>query len=673
MSSNLLARETSPYLLQHKDNPVHWMPWGPDALALAQSLDRPILLSVGYAACHWCHVMAHESFENPEIAALMNERFVNIKVDREERPDIDKIYMDALHRLGEQGGWPLTMFLTPQGEPFWGGTYFPPESGYGRPGFPHVLTEISRIYHTEPDKVRHNSEALAAALRAPPRSQPAPLSLDLLDQAASQIVDITDPIQGGLRGAPKFPQVPLFSLLWRAYLRRGEDRFRDSVVTTLTHMGQGGIYDHLAGGFSRYSVDAAWLVPHFEKMLYDNAQILDLMILVWQDTGNDLFRTRIEETVTWLLSEMIAPSGGFAASLDADSEGVEGKFYVWSRAEIEAILPPEMSALFCSVYDVTERGNWDGHTILNRLNHPALLDDARESQLRDARSVLLKAREGRIRPGWDDKVLADWNGLMIATLAEAGAAFENPSWIQAARDAFDVILTQMRIEGRLRHSLREGHARHTAIADDYANLIKAALSLYEATGEDRFIADAEDLIEPFNTYYWDVRDGGYFYTASDAEALITRQKLSLDDATPNANATMVGNLARLALATGHTEHTRRAEAILATFSGDAVGNIFSHAGMLNGFEDLVALTQVIIVASDFDEASSLRRAVLAQSIPSRMILTLKTTSQLGRDHPAAGKTMVDGRPTLYLCRGTTCSLPVTETEEVAALIKRPHS
>ena len=434
MSQNLLHLETSPYLLQHHDNPVHWMPWGTAAFEAAKQDNKPVLLSIGYAACHWCHVMAHESFEDPETADLMNELFINIKVDREERPDIDKIYMTALHEMGEHGGWPMTMFLTPDAGPFWGGTYFPKVSQYGRPSFKHILREISRIFHEDQDKVQHNAEALSEALNAQKHYQvKADLSLDIVDRIAEQILGHHGPeTTAGFRAPPSFLRPVCSSSCGAPGTGPGKDEHKASVMNTLTHICQGGIYDHLGGGFARYSVDHRWLAPHFEKMLYDNAQLIELMTLVWQETGEPLFRVRIEETVGWLAREMIAEESAFAASLDADSEGVEGKFYVWSREELVSLLDGDDTELFCKIYDVSEHGNWEDTNILNRLHHLELLDDEAEARLAAMRTKLLDHRAGRIRPGWDDKVLSDWNGLMIAALANAAAAFEQTSWCDMA-------------------------------------------------------------------------------------------------------------------------------------------------------------------------------------------------------------------------------------------------
>ena len=479
---NRLAQATSPYLLQHKHNPVDWWQWGPEALAEARRLNRPILLSVGYAACHWCHVMAHESFEDEKTARVMNELFVNIKVDREERPDIDQIYMNALHILGEQGGWPLTMFLTPAGEPVWGGTYFPNTSRYGRPAFTDILHEVSRLFREEPEKIEQNRAALLARLAE--KARPAgkvTVGAAELDAAASQIGNMFDPVNGGLRGAPKFPQPAMLEMLWRAGTRTGDARFFETVEHSLERMSAGGIYDHLGGGFSRYSVDDRWLVPHFEKMLYDNAQLLELLALAFQRSGNPVFRERALETVGWLEREMTTQEGGFCASLDADSEGEEGKFYVWSRQEIEEVLGAENAAYFAAFYDVSAGGNFEGHNILNRLNDlPRSIED--EHRLAMLRPMLHKKRETRVRPGLDDKILADWNGLMIAALVNAGVILDRPGWLTLAARAFGFVAQQMVQNQRLGHSWRAGQLRIPGLASDFAAMIRAALALYEATG-----------------------------------------------------------------------------------------------------------------------------------------------------------------------------------------------
>ena len=671
MDKNRLGEETSPYLLQHRDNPVHWQPWSEATLAAAKAADRPILLSIGYAACHWCHVMAHESFEDPAIAARMNELFVNIKVDREERPDLDQVYQHALALTGEQGGWPLTMFLTPDGEPFWGGTYFPAEARWGRPGFLQVLEAISEAYRAKRDDVVKNVAVLRDALQRLAQPQPGEaIARRQLDPIAERLLRETDQINGGIGTAPKFPQCGIFALLWQAWKRTREPPYRDAVVKALDAMCQGGIYDHVGGGFARYSTDARWLAPHFEKMLYDNAELVDLLTLVWQETRNPLYRQRIEETLGWVEREMLTPGGGFASSLDADSEHQEGKFYVWSEAEVDAVLGGR-SPLFKRFYDVTSEGNWEGHTILNRIATPILADDATERELAGCRELLLKARTSRVRPGWDDKVLADWNGLMIAAMAEAGVVFERPDWIAAARAAFDFIRREMTAQdGRLLHSWREGRARHPANVDDYANLCRAALALHQATGDDDdLIPRAQAWIVILDRHYRDPAGGGYFFAADDTPALIARAKTAGDAATPAGNGTLVEVLTRLAILTGDEAYRRRAEAIVATFSGELARNFFPLATLLNNAELLAEPVQIVVVGEPKGaEFSALRRAALGVSLPNRVMLSRLPGRDLPVGHPAHGKGLVDGHAAAYVCIGPVCSLPLTDPEKLLAYL-----
>jgi uncharacterized protein YyaL (SSP411 family) len=662
---NNLDRETSPYLLQHKDNPVHWQPWGQETLAAAQQQNKPILLSVGYAACHWCHVMAHESFENDGIAGLMNELFVNIKVDREERPDLDTIYQSALALLGQPGGWPLTMFLTPAGEPFWGGTYFPPAARYGRPGFSDVLEKIAAVYRDEPQRVVQNVTALRDALGnlASPQ-QGGAIPLDVNIQAAERLLPEIDPVHGGIGEAPKFPQTPVLELMWRAWKQGGNTQLRDAVILTLTRMSQGGIYDHVGGGFSRYAVDAAWLVPHFEKMLYDNAQLIDLLTLVWQETKAPLFRARIEETVGWVLREMrAAPDAaghrGFASSLDADSEHEEGKFYVWDAAEIDAALGAD-TPLFKSIYGVTPGGNWEGHNILNRIANPELRDDATEARLAAGRATLFALRENRVRPSWDDKVLADWNGLMIAALATAAQVFEQPSWLAAAVDAFTFVTGSLVVDRRLRHSWRDGRAKHPATLDDHAQLCRAALALHEATGDARYLRQAQEWVELLDHHYWDRSGGGYYFAADDTADIILRTKNAADNATPSGNGTLVGVLARLFYLTGEDRYRERADQVIATFSGELNRSFFSLATLLNSNELLQTAQQIVIIgARAAPDTRALAAAVFGRSLPNRVLSIIAPGERLPEQHPAAGKVQANGQATAYVCRGATCSLPIT--------------
>jgi len=671
-TANLLGRETSPYLLQHRDNPVHWMAWSEETLALAKQQNKPILLSVGYAACHWCHVMAHESFENPAIADVMNQHYVNIKVDREERPDIDSIYQSALHMMGEHGGWPLTMFLTPDGDPFWGGTYFPPTPRYGRPGFADLLAGIAKVFHEEPARITKNVEALRDGLAK--LSQPhtgADISIALLDQIAERLVQSVDLFRGGIGGAPKFPQCGILEQLWRAWQRSGKEPFRKAVQVTLDNMCQGGIYDHLGGGFARYSVDERWLVPHFEKMLYDNAQLVELLTLVWQDTRSALYAQRVAETINWVLREMRNDRGAFASSLDADSDGVEGKFYVWSEAEVDTLLGPR-SAPFKAVYDVTRHGNWEDSNILNRLARIELLDPAAESQLTEDRAVLFSERAKRIRPGLDDKILADWNGLMIAALAFAGDVFRRPDWLDAARRAFAFVQSDMTVDGRLRHSWRDGRARHPATLDDHAALSRAALALYEATGDEAYVKQAEAWLTTVEAQYADPTGLGYFFTAADTPTLITRMKNAHDNATPAGNGVLVDVFARLFYLTGRDDYRLRADRLIGAFSGEIQHNFFPLSSLLNGAELLQSAFQVVLVGMPGDPATEALADVLRRSsLPNLILMRKAPGTPLPPAHPAAGKDPVAGKASVYVCRGMTCSPPITDPADLEAELQAP--
>ncbi|HTI87904.1 MAG TPA: thioredoxin domain-containing protein [Alphaproteobacteria bacterium] len=669
MTSNLLGQETSPYLLQHKDNPVAWRPWGPDAFAEARRDGKPILLSVGYAACHWCHVMAHESFENAETAALMNQLFVNIKVDREERPDVDTIYQTALSLLGEQGGWPLTMFLTDKGEPFWGGTYFPPEPRYGRPAFKQVLTGVADVYKQSTDKVAHNVTALVGALeRLSQGGGTGAVVLDraLLERVAERVLREFDPINGGIGSAPKFPHVPHFELIWRAWLRARTESYRAAIVHSLDRMSEGGIYDHLGGGYARYATDAAWLVPHFEKMLYDNAQLLEALTMVWAGTRRPLFAQRARETVGWLLREMMTDDGAFASSLDADSEGEEGRYYVWAEPEIDALLADD-SALFKRVYDVRPEGNWEGKTILNRLHRPLVTEDE-EARLVDMRARLLDVRERRVHPGRDDKVLVDWNGMMIAALVEAGLVFDEPRWIDVAAKAYG-FLRGLACAGRLPHAYRAQRTTGHGLLDDHAQMARAALKLFEASGDNAYLDDARTYVATLDRHYWDAERGGYFFTPDDASDLIVRTRTAVDAATPAGNGIMVGVLARLHALTGDDAYRARAQAIVDAFSGEIERNFFPLASLLNGVESLDNLRQIVIVGQrDNATTKELLRAAFSVSAPDRQVHVVAPDAALPSGHPASGKRMIDGRPTAYICVGPVCGPPVTEPGALAAAL-----
>ncbi len=656
---NRLAQETSPYLLQHQHNPVDWWAWGPEALAEAKRTERPILLSIGYAACHWCHVMAHESFEDDATARVMNELFVNIKVDREERPDIDQIYMAALHHLGEQGGWPLTMFLTPAGEPIWGGTYFPPTSRYGRPALVDVLREVARLFREEPEKIEQNRAALMARLEGAAR-KPGRVTIGAteLNNAAQQLGGIIDPVNGGTRGAPKFPQAALFELLWRAGLRTGEARYFGAVDITLHHICEGGIYDHLGGGFARYSVDERWLVPHFEKMLYDNAQLLELLAIAYARFHKPLYRQRARETVGWLAREMTTGEGAFSASLDADSEGEEGKFYVWSYDAVIKELGAEDGEFFAHHYDVTPDGNFEGHNILNRLT-PLARSEEDEQRLAVLRAKLFAARAPRVRPGLDDKVLADWNGLMIAALANASQILAEPSWLAIAERAFAFIARAMTRSDRLGHSWRQGQLKFPGLASDFAAMIRAALALYEATGRQNYLEQALSWQRALDRDYANAEEGTYYLTAADAEGLVIRPASTADEATPNHNAVAAQNLVRLSLFSGDDQWRAKADRLIAAIAPVAVDNLYMHMALMNAI-DLRLRAAEIVVTGEGARAEELLAAARAIPPLDRIVLHARAAEALPPSHPAHAQVRASLEPQAFVCVAETCSLPVTD-------------
>ncbi len=640
----------------------------------SRSTNKPILLSIGYAACHWCHVMAHESFEDPEIANLMNDLFINIKVDREERPDIDHVYQSALQIMGEQGGWPLTMFLTPAGDPFWGGTYFPSTPKYGRPGFTQILEQLSSAFHADNDRVSQNVTAIKEALTS--ISDPAgggALTNQMFDQAASQLSRMIDTYKGGTQGAPKFPQPALFGFLWRAFQRSGTAAYGDAVTLTLDNLCQGGIYDHLGGGFSRYSTDEVWLAPHFEKMLYDNAQLVELMTEVHKTTNSLLYETRIRETIAWLLRDMMNGTNGteaFASAYDADSEGEEGRFYVWSEDEVDALLGPA-AGKFKDIYDVSPHGNWEGNTILNRSSDLTLLGDADETILSNARSNLLSVRDKRVWPQRDDKILTDWNGMMISALVQASVRFDEPDWMAAAKTAFTFIREHVSEAGRLFHSWCQGAARHPATLDDYANMARAALALYNVSAEPTYLKQARDWVDILDLHYWDQDKGGYFLSADDTTDVITRPKTCQDNAVPPGNGTMLEVLARLFFLTGETAYQDRADQLIKAMTPTDPAASFYSLTLLSGFDILTRAIQVVIIdAGDTGVTAAMRDVTLKASAPNIVLTTLSSCANLPNNHPAYGKSPSDNQCTAYVCIGTVCSLPLTKSEDLAVALNK---
>ncbi len=670
LAQNRLANETSPYLIQHKDNPVHWWPWSDEAFAEARRTSKPVLLSIGYAACHWCHVMAHESFEDEATAAVMNELFVNIKVDREERPEVDEIYMTALQHLGEQGGWPLTMFLDADGKPFWGGTYFPKTAQYGRPSFQDVLKQIARIYRDEQEKVGKNRDALVAALRQTARpAGKVTIGSEELNQLAGQFLNLFDMEKGGIRGAPKFPQSAILEMLWRAGERTnentGSESFFDAVLVSLRNMCEGGIYDHVGGGFARYSVDDRWLVPHFEKMLYDNAQLLELLALAWRRSGDDLFRRRAFETVAWLEREMVLEGGGFSSSLDADSEGEEGKFYVWSLDEIESVLGADDARIFAAAYDITRDGNFEGHNIPNQLKSGSAAA-GEEKILAPLRAKLLEARAARIRPGLDDKVLADWNGLMIAALANAGAMFGDPSWIALGVRAFRFVSDSMTRDERLGHSWRAGRLLFPGLSSDYGAMIRAALALHRATGEALYLDRAVAWEQLLDRHHANPETRGYFLTADDGGELILRPQSTRDDAIPNPHAWMAQNLSRLAALTGQYSYLEKVDRLFERVLPLAANNLFGHAALLAALDTRLRLTEIVVIGSRAEEFAA---AALRETFLTATLLRAPDANALPESHPAREKVAAsNGEGAAFVCRGQTCSLPITDAADLEKTI-----
>jgi len=649
MPVNRLAAETSPYLLHHANDPVAWQVWGNDALAEAKRNNRPILLSIGYSACHWCHVMAEESFRDPAIAERINRDFIAIKIDREERPDLDTVYQHALAMMGQPGGWPLTLFLTPETVPFWGGTYFPPERRYGRPAFAEVLDGIAAAWSRDPGAIITQSERMHAAL-APLAQSPGGdgIDPDVGRSVAEAMLPQADPVHGGFGAAPKFPQPALLRFLWRSSLDGADRRLGHQVILTLDHLCRGGICDQLGGGFMRYATDAAWIVPHFEKMLYDNAQLISLLTEVWRLTDSPLYRTSVAETIAWLRREMCDDSGAFAAALDADSDGEEGAFYTWSVEEITAALPPALAARVCRLYDVRPGGTWEGRSILHR-NHPHGLGD--ETGLDEARSILLAQRATRPRPARDDKILTDWNGMTIRALAEAGLAFERPDWIRTARTAFASVAARAALPGgRLAHVWCNGRVGPVGLIDDYAHMALAAIALYGCGGDRTFLDQARIWLDAAHLFHWDDQDGGYFLSASDAENVPVRAKPFFDSVVPSGNGAMAEALALMFQVSGEPVWHERAEAVLAAFSAALPDQGTTMAVFLD-VRHLLDRPLTVTVAGPSESpaaAALLRTAVKSGHSPMLLI----------RDHQP-------GKPRAQVCRGPFC-LPMAEDESALA-------
>jgi uncharacterized protein YyaL (SSP411 family) len=681
--TNRLVNETSPYLRQHAHNPVDWYAWGEEALAEARDKDKPIFLSIGYSACHWCHVMERESFEHEATAELMNELFVNIKVDREERPDLDSIYMDAVQAMTGQGGWPMSVFLTPDGKPFYGGTYFPPQPRYGMPSFVQVLRSVHEAYQNRRDQVEGQAERLTAMLRraAQFESESTDLGTETLDEAIQQLHQYFDDEHGGFGTQPKFPQPMTLEFILTQYLRTGDLDTLYMAELTLEQMALGGIYDQLGGGFHRYSVDAHWLVPHFEKMLYDNAQLLLIYLHAWQLNDLPLYKRVIEETTDYVLREMTAPTGGFYATQDADSEGEEGKFFVWTPAEIRTVLGAELDAdaakVFEAYYGVSERGNFEGNNILNVRQTSEALAEALgqsqtqiEQQLAEARAKLFAEREQRMKPGRDEKILVEWNGLMIHALAEVGVVLNRQDALDAAVAAADFILTHMsQPDGKLYRSYKDGRARFNAYLEDYAAFARALLALYEATFDLRWLGEASRLTKIIFEQFHDSERGGFFQTGRDHETLVARRKDYIDNAVPSGNSLTTELLLRLAVLVGNEQYRREATRIILTLKDAMAQQPTGFGRMLTALHTLLHPSQEIAIVGDpADKATHALLGEVRQRYLPTTVLALKAPDAETMLPLLAERGLVNGQPAAYVCENYACKLPVTTPQALAQLL-----
>ncbi len=660
--SNRLADESSPYLQQHADNPVDWYPWGPEALERARTDDKPILLSVGYSACHWCHVMAHESFENDEIAAKMNAGFVNVKVDREERPDIDALYMEAVQAMTGHGGWPMTVVMTPDGEPFFAGTYFPPASRQGMPGFGDLLDALVEAWSTERAAIVDHAAGVTAALRRHAELEPVAglPGHGLVQQVAQVLVQAHDPVNGGWGTAPKFPSPMTIDVLFRHHVHAGgaegpggDGEALRVAELTLDHMAAGGMYDHLGGGFARYSVDERWAVPHFEKMLYDNALLVPAYLHGWQLTGHDRHRQVVAETIDYVLRDLRLDGGAFASAEDADSEGVEGRFYVWTEAELAEALDDDELALARSWYGVTAGGNFEGATVLHR-PEPGLL--ARSEPVEALRAKLFGLRQDRVRPGLDDKVLTEWNALMISALAEAGAAAGEPTWVDAAVTAMTFLERELLADGRWYRSWqRLGGRRHLAYAADYAALVDAYTRLGEATGRRRWHEEAVATADAMIELFWDSADGGLLTVGRDAEQLLVDRKDVFDSPVPSANGNAAVALRRVAAIWDRPDLAERSEAILRLVGESPATNPLAHGRFVAALDLVVGPMSEVVVTGDRDDlVAEARRRYLPGAV---VVHGEPFTSPLWTDRD-------EGRA--YVCRNYACGLPATDPAGLAA-------
>ncbi len=684
--TNRLSNETSPYLLQHAHNPVDWYAWGDEALHKAHTENKPILLSVGYSACHWCHVMEHESFENEEIAALMNELFVNIKVDREERPDLDHIYQSVVQMLTGQGGWPLTMFLTPDQEPFYGGTYFPPDDRHGRPGFPRVLRSVADTYHNRRTDVTKSVEQIHEGLNKLTTFEEGAgdLGPDIMENAARALANQVDMVHGGFGSQPKFPNPTNLEFLLRFWKATGNVNFLNMVTLTLQKMANGGIYDQLGGGFHRYSVDSHWLAPHFEKMLYDNAQLLPLYLELYQITREPLYERVARETLAYIKREMLHSEGGFYATQDADSEGEEGKFFVWTKAEVEALLGDD-ARLLCRYYDITDNGNWEGgnnilHLTVSMAQLAKLFNqdlDTVTERIEAGKARLFAVREQRVKPCRDEKILTAWNGLMLSGMIQASTVLGDQEALQTVRDTLAFLQRHMLRDGRLLRSYKDGQAKLEGYLDDYAFLVAALLDMFEATFEHAYFDLAVELTATMIEDFWDDAQGGFFFTGNHHKRLISRTKSGFDQAIPSGTSVATKNLLRLYHHTGREDYLQRAEQVLRLFKRHMEQQPFGFGSLLSALDFYLHKPQEIVLIGDPSalDTQALLKTIHQQYIPNKTLLQLDPqnleetldTLPLLRE-VLAGKAEVDRKATVYVCHNFTCSLPVTEPDALIELL-----
>ena len=664
---NRLAKETSPYLQQHAGNPVDWYPWGEEALAEAKRTGKPILLSVGYSACHWCHVMAHESFEDAEIAKVMNDNFVNIKVDREERPDIDQIYQVAQAMLTQRnGGWPLTMFLTPDQLPFFGGTYFPDRPRYGMPGFGDLLKRVRAFYDENPGDIRAHGEQVAQALaRTQPRlAGEAQLTGAPLDDAAEYLAQAFDSLEGGFSGAPKFPHPDTIELLLRRFAALGDPGALERATLTLRKMAQGGIYDQVGGGFARYSVDERWAIPHFEKMLYDNGWLMRLYADAWAITREPLFERVCAETADWVMREMQSPEGGYYSSLDADSEGEEGKYYVWDVDEVRALLTPEEFAVVEPAWGLDQPPNFE-----NKHWHFVVARPATDAQLLEsARAKLFAAREKRVRPGRDDKVLTSWNALMIAGMAHAARVLGKPAWLESARRALDFIRRGMWRDGKLLATAKDGRAHLDAYLDDHAYLLAALIEVMQADFDARDLAWAREIADVLLDEFRDDVNGGFFFTSHDHEQLIHRPKPGPDNATPSGNAVAALSLNRLSFLTGDTRYAQAARGTIALFWPSIERQAAAFGTMLAALEEQVTPPRTVIVTGPRGAGAPWHELLDREYLPTTIVLFIDSIEGL----PDAIAKPVGERVNAYVCEGVTCLAPIDDAGKLRETLQLPR-